>query len=296
MIQTNEMKKIVLKPDLNYYLDNFKKHILYVIDNYFKEIKIMNHSNIKTYYYDEYSIDTNVIENTYATLYIEIDPKDNIKNFVGSKNKKNNKSIVPEYYIDLKDIRIKLYEAVLDYFDENSLFWLDKYSIRSIFNVAISSDETKNYHFRIVPCFSYTNENGISGVIYYDDKKNEIEIEYPIRSKSNFKEKNIETNGAFRECVVICKNIYRKTQNITDYLPFEVFEILFYNIPNEFFKLNFNHSILGILNYIRNKNMKDFITLDEQDKVFTSKYKSFSLLYTKKVINILEKYVDKNIW
>ena len=106
-------------------------------------------------------------------MQVEINSQDNIKSLSGKKNKKNN--FVPDYYMELKDIRTRLYEAVINYFDENCLFWLDKYSIRSIFNIAISSDETRNYHFRFLPCFTYVNENNVNGVIYFDDKKNEVE-------------------------------------------------------------------------------------------------------------------------
>lgn len=294
MIQTNEMKKIVVKPDHNEYLEIIKDHIKTIIKNEFADSQIMQSSNLRFYYYDEYALETNVIENTYATLYIEINSKNNIKE-LNKKNRSNKKLFVPNYYLELKDIKTRLYEAMLNYFDENCLFWLDKYSIRSIFNIAISSDETKNYQFRFLPCFSYINEEGVSGVIYFDDKKNEIEVEYPNRSIVNFKEKNIETNGAFREAVVIMKNIYRKSQQITEYLPFEIFEILLYNIPNNLFKINFNQSVLGLLNYLRNKNLKDFISLDDQDKAFTSQLKSLSLLYAKRVINIIEKYIQKNL-
>lgn len=294
MIQTNEMKKIVVKPDHNDYLEIIKNHVKTIIENEFADSQIMQSSNLKFYYYDEYVLETNVIENTYATLYIEINSKNNIKE-LNNKPKKNNKFIVPNYYFELKDIKTRLYEAMLNYFDENCLFWLDKYSIRAIFNIAISSDETKNYQVRFVPCFNYINEQGASGVIYFDDKKNEIEVEYPNRSIVNFKEKNIETNGAFREAVVIMKNIYRKSQQITEYLPFEIFEILLYNVPNNLFKINFNQSVLGILNYLRNKNFKEFESLDNQDKAFTSRLKSLSLLYAKKVINIIEKYIQKNM-
>ena len=292
MIKTNEMNKVVLKPNIKEYHNTLKEHINYVVRNEFKDSKIFSDKNIRLYYYDEYTLNTNVIEDTYATLYVEFESKNNIKQNEQTKPSKRKKIIdLPNYYLDLKDIRTRLYESLINYFDENTLFWLDKYSIRIITNVAISDEETKNYQYRIIPCFSYVNENGIKGIIYYDNNRNEIEVEYPKRSIENFKEKNVETNGAYRDAIVIFKNIYCKSQKIVDYLPSEIFEIILYNVPNHLFKENINQSIFGILNYIRNNSIKNYLTLDEQDNAFTSKLKSMSYLYAKKVISIIEKNI-----
>ena len=292
MIQTNEMKKIVLKPNIKEYHKTFKEHIDYVVRKEFKDSKIFFDENIRLYYYDEYTLNTNVIEDTYATLYVEFESKNNIKPADVSKKSKRRKYIdLPDYYIDIKDIRTRLYEALINYFDSNTLFWLDKYSVRVITNVAISDEETKNYQYRIIPCFSYVNSNGIKGIIYYDNNKNEIEVEYPKRSIENFKEKDIETNGAYRNTVVIFKNIYCKAQKIVDYLPSEIFEIILYNVPNYLFKENINQSIYGIINFIRNNSIKNYLTLDGQDNAFTSKLKSMSYLYAKRVISIIEKNI-----
>ena len=50
---------------------------------------------------------------------------------------------------------------------------------------------------------------------------------------------------------------------------------------------------MNILNILRNKNLKEYKTIDEQDFAYTSKYKSFSSLYAKHSISQIEKALKK---
>ena len=295
MIQFDKYNNTYVKSNQVLYSQAFKHYVEDVVSNIFLDSQIFDTTNIRLYYYDDYTLNTNVIENNYATLYVEFDCPENIKKDVGFTKKKEQKKLLKDYYLDLKDIRLKLYEELINYFNSDTMFWLDKYSIRTISNVKESDDSIKNYQFRIIPCFTYVNENNIKGIIYYDNSRTQIEIEYPLRSIENFNEKNIDTNGAYQKTVLIFKNIYRLSQKITEYLPSEIFEILLYNIPNNIFLVNNDDTFIKVFNYLKNKSIKDFKTLDEQDFAFSSKYKSLSLLYAKKVISVVEKFLKEKI-
>ena len=88
------------------------------------------------------------------------------------------------------------------------------------------------------------------------------------------------------------KNIFMKEKNESA-LPFEIFEILLYNVPNQLFIDYSNNSILKIINYLRNFNIKNFVTLDNQAMAFTTPYRSLSIIYVghvlKKISNFLKK-------
>ena len=150
------------------------------------------------------------------------------------------------------------------------------------------------YYFRLIPCFAYTNENGNTGVLYYSDNERDIEIEYPNLAYENFIKKNEETNGAYLNSILIFKNIFAK-QEKTLTLPFEIFETILYNVPNELFNLNFTQSALQIINFLRNKSTREFTTLDEQDSAFTSIYRSMSALYVRKAITSVSNFIRFNI-
>ena len=75
-------------------------------------------------------------------------------------------------------------------------------------------------------------------------------------------------------------------------LPFDMFEVLFYNVPTELYEeISFDNAC-KILDYLLKKNIKDYSTIDEQDLQFNSKYKSLSRLYAKRVIKTLLKLVS----
>jgi len=146
----------------------------------------------------------------------------------------------------------------------------------------------------LIPCFQYKNENGSIGVLYYSDNERDIEIEYPNIAYENFEQKNKETEGAYLNSILIFKNIFAK-QTKTLSLPFEIFETILYNVPNNLFSTNFTQSALQIINFLRNKSTKDFKTLDGQDNAFSSEFRSMSALYARKVINVVSSFIRYNI-
>ena len=85
-----------------------------------------------------------------------------------------------------------------------------------------------------------------------------------------------------------------KYYNVVDF-PFEMFETIFYNVPNELYKdLSFD-SAKKILEYLQQKEIKTYISTDELDKPFFSKYKSLSGIFAKRAIKTLYKLVqDEN--
>jgi hypothetical protein len=135
----------------------------------------------------------------------------------------------------------------------------------------------------------------IRGYIWLHDyiiKNGEIEIEYPDLLVKNFNKKNKQTKDKYRQTIVIFKNILLRNEKI-DNLPSEIIETILYNVPNSLFEDDSQSSLIKIINFIRNNSLQDFLTIDEQDKAFTSRYRSMSSFYVKHILRIIENYLSK---
>lgn len=267
-------------------LENFKDIIDEMIDDYFYDKDLFSSENIKTYYYDEYKLGTNVCLDTPATLYIEINQLNNIKKF------KDN-AIVQDRYLTLKKIKDDLMEISISNFDNNTLIWQDKYSLNFAINVFDEEGNKTTHYFQVIPCFTEINENNVSGVIYYTNDKVLVEKEFPKLSIRNFKIKNKTTNDLFRQYILLFKNAYKIDKN-EKLLPFEIFEILLYTVPNSYFTDFNDTTIIKILDYLKNCGIKLAKTMDEQQDAFKSKYKSLSSIYASMVIKRLIKILSNN--
>lgn len=261
-----------------------------VVNNYFSDKPMFNETNFKYYYYDDFIFNTNTSDNNYITLYIEIDQEKNFKS-ITSKNFKAKDDKIKDLHLTLKEIKEGLFNNFLICFDENTLLWQDKYSINLSVNEDIDGEKV-NYLLRIIPCFKYVNENNVSGVIYYDNTLTNVEIEYPLISTKNFEQKNKETNNLYYYYDILLKNILLEERK-EKFVYFEIFETLLYNVPNKLFEDDSEKTLMQIINFLRNNNLKDYKTIDEQDTMFTSKYKSFSILYAKHALAQIEKHIKK---
>lgn len=266
-------------------LDEFKDIIDNIVYEYFEDKEMFDVENIKTYYYDEFKLNTNVCIDTFATLYLEINQLSNIKKF-------NEKAIVQDRYLTLKKIKDDLEEISISNFDQNTLIWQDKYSLNYAINIYDENSNKTTHYFKIIPCFTQLNENNISGIMYHSDDKVLVEIEYPKLSIRNFKIKNKNTNDLYRQYILLFKNAYKLDKNEKS-LPFEIFEILLYCVPDNYFTDLNNPTIFKILDYIKNCGIKLAKTIDQQQDAFKSKYKSLSSLYASMVIKRLIKIFSK---
>lgn len=289
-------KYLNITETVNY--ENVKENLItiskYVVGNFFNDKPMFTEENFKYYYYDDFIFETNNSETNYITLYIEINQPKNIKSIQTEKFKRKVKDEkIKDLHLTLEEIKNGLFEHYVTCFDNNTLLWQEKYSINLSVNEVIDNQKV-NYLIRIIPCFTYVNEKGVSGVIYYDNSLYNIEIEYPLVSIQNFYNKNEATNNLYYYYDVLIKNIFlecRKEKNIY----FEIFETLLYNVPNKLYTDQSVKTLTQIINFLRNNNIKDYKTIDEQDFAFTSKYKSFSILFAKHTLGQIEKYIKKLI-
>ncbi len=289
-------KYLNITETVNY--ENVKENLItiskYVVGNFFNDKPMFTEENFKYYYYDDFIFQTNNSETNYITLYIEINQTKNIKSIQTEKFKRKVKDEkIKDLHLTLEEIKNGLFEHYVTCFDNNTLLWQEKYSINLSVNEVIDNQKV-NYLIRIIPCFTYVNEKGVSGVIYYDNSLYNIEIEYPLVSIQNFYNKNEATNNLYYYYDILIKNIFlecRKEKNIY----FEIFETLLYNVPNKLYTDQSVKTLTQIINFLRNNNIKDYKTIDEQDFAFTSKYKSFSILFAKHALGQIEKYIKKLI-
>ena len=257
--------------------------------DYFSQKPMFNKSDINLYYYDENLLKTNVCANSIMTLYLEINQPNNYKTDCLSKQNKKQDAKIKETYLTLKEIKENLNTIFEESLAPNHYIGQDKYSI-----IIKIEEPDFNYYLKIIPCFTYKNDNGQEGVIYYDDKLKNIEIEYPKLAIKNFNQKNKDTNGLYKAYTLAFKKLFKEQKQVFS-LAFEPFETILYNVPNTLFTNVSKATAFKIINYLRNKNLKDYVTLDEQDSAFTSVYKSLSALYANYAIKIIEKALKHKV-
>ena len=155
---------------------------------------------------------------------------------------------IKNLHLTLKDIKEGLFHQYVTMFDSNTNLWVDKYSVNISYNEEIEG-KFENYMLRVIPCFSYTNEQGQNGVIYYNDELTQVEIEYPLISINNIIEKDNNTNGLFYNYLICFKNMFMQQKNVPN-VEFEVFETILYNVPNNIFVDESEQTVINIINYL----------------------------------------------
>ena len=260
------------------------------------QTEMFNAEDFTIHFFDEFETKTNTCDTTFVTAYLEINQPNNYK-LVDNKKKKlfkskknDDKVKAPDLYLTLKYIKDAIMEELLLHYDNNTLFWQDRYSVRLKMVAMFDESKADTFYLRLIPCLSYTNKNKQHGVMFYNNENKLVEITYPELMLKNFNKKNKATKDLYRQFVVIFKNIYLKNSDAND-LPPEIFETILYNVPNELFTDDKHQTVLKVLNYLRNVNMKYFTTIDEQEYVFSSEYKSLSVIYAKHVIKVIEKAI-----
>ena len=196
---------------------------------------------------------------------------------------------MPELYNPLDKIKEELYQIFVNYLDSNCLLWQSNNTI-SIRTAIPDANDNEAFYINIIPTIAQYNDNNNIGFMY--EKNGEIEIEYPDLLVKNFNKKNKQTKDKYRQTIVIFKNILLRDKKINS-LPSEIIETILYKVPNSLFEDDSQSSLIKIINFIRKNNLQDFLTIDEQDKAFTSRYRSMSSFYVKHVLKIIENYLSK---
>lgn len=286
MINFNNYLNTVTKPKLKQINKNVITTLSSYVDNYFSDKNIFK-NNYSLYYFDEFVLNTNASEDIFSTIFLEINCPENIKTQTNAKHKN---SIIPNLYLTLAEIKKNLTDLFLNTFDSNTYIAPFKYGMKIITNMYIDG-KSYNFNYKFIPCLTHYKENK-KGVLFYNDNLKEFEIFSPQIFIKNFNKKNKETNNNYTKMILLFKNIY-KTEKNTNTLPTEIFETIVYNSPNEFLReINYRNLKL-LINYLRNKNIRDYISVDEFDYAFITRNKSLSILYAKNIINVMEKFINR---
>lgn len=289
MFVVNEYKKRIQVDNLINVRQSFIDILYDITCDVISDKSMFSIEDFNATYLDEYELKTNCHEDIFNRIYIEIDQPLNYK-MLSEKAKKNktNKLHFPELYISIKTLLDCYFESLVKNLDSNYLVWLDDYSINIKATLLDDENQVHYYSFKIILGITHFNDKNNRGIMY--KKNGGIEIEYPNITIDNFNKKNTKTKGLYSDIVLIFKNILLKDKSITT-LPYEIIETLVYNVPDKMFISNNIKDILNIINYIRNNNIKNFKTIDEQDLSFVSEYRSMSYLYSKNAIKKIEKFL-----
>lgn len=293
MFIANDLKKEYDLPKSDEYRAGFAELVFDVLERFIIDKPMFSMDNFTLMYNDEFSMRTACHKDIFSTMYLEINQPNNYKPkkiSLTNNKKKKDKVEIPELYISLDEIKKGIFESAVQYLDGNHLIWVEKNSICIKATVYDEDIGIQPYYLRIIPCFTYYNKENVRGILYYSG--NELDIEYPLLTLENYESKNRLTDDIFRQTILIFKNILLKEKTI-DRLPSEIIETVLYNVPTEMFLDDKHQTILNIVNYLRNKNVKDFVTIDEQDYAFTSIYRSMSLYYVKHTLKLIEKYLER---
>lgn len=289
MTISNKFLSYVQSEDNDIMRENFKEFVDEVLDDFFSDKPLFSADKVSTYFYDEYLLNTCVTPKSNNVLYLEIDQPSNIKKWV----KKENRHTYPELFYSLKSLKNDLFDLCINRFDGNTLLWQTKFAINMLINVFNEDNEKiSTVGFEIIPCISYTNENGVKGIMYFNEDSKDFVIEYPSVAVTNFKSKNKQTMGLYQNYVVMFKNIFKDVKN-EKVLPSEIYETMVYNVPSILFENYSIENIRRIINYLRNSSIQNFKSLDEQDYAFATLYRPMNIVYVKHVIKQLENYIKK---
>lgn len=295
MYVANELKTTFIPTSIENIRENFISNLFDIINKFISDKTMFDMDNFTAYYLDEFVIDTSCNKDIFSTVYLEIDQplnyKPDTKNITMKKKKKKDKYQIPNLYLSLNDIKKGLADTFSQHFDNNNIIWQDKYSVCMKSSIIVEDNKSENYYFRVIPAFTYYNKDNVHGLVYYSN--NEVQIEYPTQFIDNFNKKNKQTKDKFRQTILILKNILLKEKDI-DRLPSEIIETLVYNVPNNLISGDDKNTILNIVNFIRNNPLKSFRTIDEQDYAFSSIYRSMSIIYSKHILRLIEKYLTRS--
>lgn len=238
------------------------------------------------YNYDEYILETN--NDIYApiNIYIALDKPENRKKI----ETRYSKTEAPSLHYELDRFRDELYNTLINLFDETFMLTKDKYGIKISSNDYYKQFGAMGITYYIKPCIAYKNKENKEGVIYYTNNRHYIDIDYPMIAANNYLQKNAETNDLLNSYVKIFKNLYMKYYKVED-VPFEMFEVLLYNVPSELYKDISFGTAKQILEYLLDRDIKTLKTIDEQDLQFDSKFKSLSKMYATRLIKTMYKLV-----
>lgn len=273
-------------------IGNIKAIVSSAIDDIILDKPIFSSEDFSVYEYDDYLMGTNVTPQNFYKIYVRMDQDKNIKPITqhtlitqtGEVKKVKHK--VPELFMGLDKIKKDLLEKLRYYFDETTIFVEEKYAIRIQGKDILDDGNIQPYYILIIPCISFTNDQGERGIMYYDNSKLDVQIEYHEQALTNFIEKYRDTNGLFLRYTIFFKNVFNITEK-QKRLPYEVFETLFYNVPNEFYVDMTKSSAFKIMHYLLHCDVSKLKGLDGIDNAFSSKYRSMSYLYAKKAIKVM---------
>lgn len=289
MLATNALKNTINKPKIDEFKQGFVEIFGQILNKVISDKPMFNINDFSGVFFDEYSLGTACHKDIFATFYLEIDEPNNYKpSRLKSSNKKEKRICMPNLYVSLDDFKKSIFDESVKILDSNNLIWLEDNAICYKMTAYDEEIGSETYNFRVIPTITHYNDKNIRGILY--KQSDGINIEFPDLALENFYNKNELTNNLYKEIVLIFKNILLSDKSIKT-LPSEIIETVLYNVPNDMFKDDSEHTLINMINYLRNKNATSFVTLDEQDNAFSSLYRSMSIIYVKHILKIIEKYI-----
>ena len=103
-------------------------------------------------------------------------------------------------------------------------------------------------------------------------KENKLIINYPKQHSENLTSKHQDTSEWFKPTVRIFKNMHKKLIEYNllaeDVVASYYLENMLYNVPNEFFKDNYQNSIVNAINWLYKTDRRGFICANKQHSLF----------------------------
>ncbi len=275
----------------NEFTDEIRNIIYAALEDYIVDKPFFSLDDFSVYMYDDFLMKTNVSKQNYIRFFIRVDKQQNIKTtthtlITQSGEVKTTKVKAPEMYLSLEKMKTGLLNHLKNYFNDTTVLWEEKYNIMIQGKHELDDDTIEPFFIMITPCVEHFNDSGEAGIMYYDNSKMDIQIEYHYAAMNNFINKNINTNLLYHNYIVLFKNIFNVSER-QRMLPYEIFETLLYNVPDDMFVDLSKDNILKIIHYLQHKPIGQMKGIDDVDYPFTSKYRSMSYVYANKALKVL---------
>lgn len=199
-------------------------------------------------------------------------------NFLKMKNKKRqsmkNKILMDSIQNDADDVftNFELAQIIENLLKKSKLSLNTTIKQNSVF-VRIT-ENGKIYDFVIIIAYKFENEDNLNNennsiIFKYKTQNFELNYEKYYQLLDN---KMIETNDIFRDMIVLFKYfefslLINETINHKTLTEFNLYENLFYNIPNNLFVKNLYDAVINCTNYLSNINVKTLKTVDGKNLI-----------------------------
>ena len=251
-------------------------------------------SKPEVYLQGSYKNTTNIHGNSDVDVVAQLNStfKDDLSELSEYERKLYNQAYDDATYI-WKNFRADVVAALQDYFGPTAVDDTGNKSLKVVgtsnrlpADVVACMQYRKYKHFR-----SLNDQSYVEGMVFYTLRERRKVINFPKVHYQNGTEKNGKTSGWYKPTIRIFKNArtYLVNQRVIskELAPSYFLECLLYNVPDVKFTSNHQDTFCGVINWLREVDMTNFVCQNEQVYLFGNTPEQWSSINAKEFLGEL---------